>query len=427
MPQNLYPPSVLATVAALPPVPARPYPKMASSTQPPLRLSTTLNNNNNNANSHSTMTPPTASSAESLAVAAAPVAWEDSTGDEKRCWICFLEEGEEPAPPITTNYQQQQQQQQQQSQRTATSPPPPIWVRPCKCKNSLKYAHETCLLRWITEKQGPLTPDVRCPACGHTYVLAESRDVLLSALTLVDKTVAAVVPYVTLAGVSLAFYIVSTTYGAYAVMTMCGPDVGERVLSENNWGWRTWVGLPMIPISLICSRLTAADAALPLLPFLVLGNDHIRLSFPPSPALTVCILPWARLAYNAVWDKLAPLVDRFFTRKARKQGLEGGMSGGAEQVEDPPVEDGEEEYPLARRDGQRLVLGSLFLPAASQLMGTLLGTLPYLRHRLPSDAFHRNVLGGALLVLCKDMSTAVYRAHRKRQRRTRRVLDYRGD
>ncbi|TPX64963.1 hypothetical protein SpCBS45565_g05492 [Spizellomyces sp. 'palustris'] len=332
------------------------------------------------------------------------VAWEDSTGDEKRCWICFVEEREEDVSKKVR------------------------WVRPCKCKNSLKFAHEDCLLRWISEKQGPITTDVKCPACGHVYAIEESTDVVLAILTFVDKSIQSVVPYVTLAGVSMAFYVVSTTFGAYAVMTMCGPDEGERILSEANWGWRTWIGLPLIPIGLVCSRLTAADAALPLLPFLVLGNDQIRLSLPPSPALTVCLLPWARLLYNGVWATIWPWIERIGRHTPARNGAvrSGGAVGQAAVAGQQEEEEDVQEFSIGRRDGQRLVLGSLLLPAVSSLMGTLLGSIPWVRNKVP-DPFHRNILGGCLFVVCKDVASAVYRAHKKRQRRTRRVREYRGD
>ncbi|KAJ3060351.1 hypothetical protein HK102_009562, partial [Quaeritorhiza haematococci] len=76
------------------------------------------------------------------------------------------------------------------------------------------------------------------------------------------------------------------------------------------------VGLPLIPIALVCSRFTIADSLLPLLPLIVFGNQRIRLGIgsagaaqsgaglqgPPSPALAVVILPWARMAYNNFWS-----------------------------------------------------------------------------------------------------------------------------
>ncbi|KAJ3100762.1 hypothetical protein HDU97_001933, partial [Phlyctochytrium planicorne] len=61
---------------------------------------------------------------------------------ELRCWICFEDE--------------------KKGERVR-------WVSPCKCKSSLKYVHEECLLRWIAEKEGPIQGEVKCPACAHAY------------------------------------------------------------------------------------------------------------------------------------------------------------------------------------------------------------------------------------------------------------------
>lgn len=133
------------------------------------------------------------------------------------------------------------------------------------------------------------------------------------------------------------------------------------------------MGLPLIPIGLVCSRLTAADAALPLLPFLVLGNDSIRLSFPPSPALTLCLLPWARLVYNNAWKSLWPWVERLSGRGGATSGRTGpsgtplAAGDGAVAAQDEAEEEEGQEFSIGRRDGQRLVLGSLFLPGEFSL------------------------------------------------------------
>ncbi|RKO86065.1 hypothetical protein BDK51DRAFT_31958 [Blyttiomyces helicus] len=237
------------------------------------------------------MALPASSTAPAVPPSDATTPWEDLEGEEKRCWICFVEEREEIA-----------------AMAKMPSAGAVRWVTPCRCKNSLKV--DACFdgtdrylimcmgtgISAISEKEGPATSKVKCPACGHPYTIEEPRDLLLSVFGYVDQAIQSVVPYVTLTGVSLAFYVVSTTFGAYAVMTICGPEQGDQILNEHAWGWRTWIGLPLIPITLVCSRLTAADTMLPLLPFLVIGDERIRVTFPPSPSFVVCLLPWAR--YN---------------------------------------------------------------------------------------------------------------------------------
>mgnify|MGYP006899218385 CR=1 FL=1 len=75
----------------------------------------------------------------------------------------------------------------------------------------------------------------------------------------------------------------------------------------------TAVNLPLIPISLVLSRTPLIDSLLPFLPLTLvlsthththapfsydpIGIDDLSLRWPPSPTLTVCLLPWLRLLY----------------------------------------------------------------------------------------------------------------------------------
>jgi len=67
--------------------------------------------------------------------------------DGKRCWICLGEEGE---IDISSGLQQD-------------------WIRPCKCTGSMSYAHHTCLLKFIYEKEGPLENPVKVYNEGFSF------------------------------------------------------------------------------------------------------------------------------------------------------------------------------------------------------------------------------------------------------------------
>lgn len=46
------------------------------------------------------------------------------------------------------------------------------WVRPCRCRGSTKWVHQTCLQRWVDEKQrGNSTARVACPQCNAEYLI----------------------------------------------------------------------------------------------------------------------------------------------------------------------------------------------------------------------------------------------------------------
>ena len=194
------------------------------------------------------------------------------------CWICFSSEEETPHAQ---------------------------WVSPCRCSGDTKWAHERCLLTWITRKQvesreegtdlpllvvpnqsEPLSSDevqrlleqagnvIKCPQCHTPYQvilppLARNpiTTLLLSAYSSASSFVdSIVVPYSTVLGTSYIFVLSSVTYGVYAVTTMCGIDdpLTEWVFGRHgngSWGWRGWRGW----VSL---------ASMPWISLMVVGTGH---------------------------------------------------------------------------------------------------------------------------------------------------------
>ncbi|KAI9312938.1 hypothetical protein BX666DRAFT_788971 [Dichotomocladium elegans] len=69
------------------------------------------------------------------------------------------------------------------------------------------------------------------------------------------------------------------------------------------------------------------------------------------------------------------------------------------------------------------VLGALLWPTISSLVGSCLNHVKWVRHYFP-EPFHRNILGGCLFVVVKDMANLLYRYERLKQRRSRRVRNY---
>ena len=47
----------------------------------------------------------------------------------------------------------------------------------CKCKGSLRYVHNDCLLKWINTKSS--NEEKRCPQCMHKYTLKTRYDTIL--------------------------------------------------------------------------------------------------------------------------------------------------------------------------------------------------------------------------------------------------------
>ncbi|KAI8622534.1 hypothetical protein BC830DRAFT_1088700 [Chytriomyces sp. MP71] len=348
--------------------------------------------------------PQDATSPASQAVAEAQLRQQihSSSQSLRTCWVCLGDEvAESPS-----------------SQAAGTSSPaqlPPIWVHPCRC-NGLD-AHHACLLRWVAERRAS-HPDqpVRCPACLHVYAIDEEVDLVAAFVAGCDRAVRLMLPYATFTALSATLYIMSTAYGAYAIVATCGPELADAILNDDGvWASRTWIGLPMIPFALVASRLDIADNVLPVLPFLILSNNHpIEVAFPPSPTVTLCMLPWARAVYKETWR----LIYHFTLTKASSPSIstsasvfappsprvdttvgEGETAGGAPTGFPPPA--------IPRRPGAptflpRLLMGSLLLPAVASFAGAVLGLFPAVRRALP-NVFLRSVVGGSIVILARDM------------------------
>lgn len=61
------------------------------------------------------------------------------------CWVCFATEEDDTEA---------------------------AWVRPCRCRGTTKWVHQSCLQRWVDEKQkGNSTAKVACPQCNTEYII----------------------------------------------------------------------------------------------------------------------------------------------------------------------------------------------------------------------------------------------------------------
>ncbi|KAG0090833.1 hypothetical protein BGZ92_002105 [Podila epicladia] len=297
------------------------------------------------------------------------------------------------------------------------------WVKPCQCT---LISHEDCLLDWIDKnRQQFARKQVRCSVCNTVYRLAEPSSLLLNIYSSFDSLVHAGIPYLTFLGLTCSVLITSTTYGAYAVLTVCGTEEGERLLgSPNPWGWRVWTGLPLIPVILIFSRTKLIDSFMPLIPLLIVGNDQLQVTFPPSPALTLSVMPWVRMAYNSLWSEM---VGRLETQWRNQQIAAAGVARLARGGANPGQREGggeEEEISFFdRKDLGRTIVGALLMPAISSICGSFLGHFSFVRSRIP-DNFHRNILGGCLFVVVKDLAGLFGTYQELKRKRVRRIREY---
>ncbi|RKP10201.1 hypothetical protein THASP1DRAFT_28002 [Thamnocephalis sphaerospora] len=316
--------------------------------------------------------------------------------ERRKCWICFGEEGEGDDKESR-------------------------WVKPCHC--SLE-SHEECLLNWISENQkGIPLKKVRCPQCQAVYVLVEQRSLFMEIMSNCEVVVRSTVPYITILGFACSTLVTSTTYGAYVVLTMCGTEYGEYLLGgPNPWGWRVWVGLPMIPAGLIMSRIKSLNSFMLLFPLSIVGGPHFRLTWPPRPAATVALLPWIRMAYNGIYSLAFDRMERRWNQElSRNTNVDSNALGLAALLNDDGNVD-EDALFEGMYSMVRSVIGALLLPAVASFCGSLLGRIGFVRSRV-TDPFNRSVLGGCLFIVAKDLINLLYKYQRVTHRRSRRVRD----
>ncbi|KAF9235898.1 hypothetical protein BU15DRAFT_89381 [Melanogaster broomeanus] len=160
----------------------------------------------------------------------------------------------------------------------APESPARAWTHPCTCT---LIAHESCLLRWIQSSQSTrsrASNALKCPQCGTAYELTSYNPWLLrwlnignKGLSMVGRVVSVGSLTVLVVGLGTGMYILSTTYGAYALQEFLGAEMFDLLLTDDpsNWPWHSFINLPLIPLALIISRLPLKSSVTPLVPLLL--------------------------------------------------------------------------------------------------------------------------------------------------------------
>uniref|UniRef100_A0A669D0D6 E3 ubiquitin-protein ligase MARCHF5 n=1 Tax=Oreochromis niloticus TaxID=8128 RepID=A0A669D0D6_ORENI len=148
---------------------------------------------------------------------------------DRSCWVCFATDEDD---------------------RTAE------WVRPCRCRGSTKWVHQTCLQRWVDEKQrGNSTARVACPQCNAEYLIVFPKlGPVVYVLDLADRLISKAGPFAA-AGIMVgSIYWTAVTYGAVTVMQVVGHKEGLDVMERADPLFLL-IGLPTIPVMLILGKM----------------------------------------------------------------------------------------------------------------------------------------------------------------------------
>jgi hypothetical protein len=387
--------------------------------------------------------------------------------EPRKCWICYVDETED-------------------------TPTSSRWRSPCPCALT---AHESCLLDWVADMEAPNSrrkkPKIQCPQCKKDIIIARPRNLVVDGVKAVERfSSKLVVPSIllTLAG---SVYTCATVHGYTSAVLIFGTEEFEALVRDPASMSAKWMaGFPLIPIVLILSRTTLADNILPALPILFFASripahhtqPSISTLWPPSPAITFALLPYARGVYNDLWRRLFAEKEKRWTKEVQPRAGEGdsgqnqeenhhgpGFEWNLEMVVDEEIEEVPEQNGQAqqvqdnaagaeannnaaqpqRRNGQRqehnliltgsriadVVMGALAFPAIASIMGELLKfglprswtqPLPFYGRRpgLLHTKWGRSIIGGCLFVVMKD-TLLLYSKYRLAQdHKKRRVMNY---
>ncbi|XP_018579920.1 E3 ubiquitin-protein ligase MARCH5 isoform X1 [Anoplophora glabripennis] len=155
-----------------------------------------------------------------------PVENKEST---RYCWVCFATDEEDTEA---------------------------AWVRPCKCRGTTKWVHQSCLQRWVDEKQkGGNLGKVTCPQCQTEYIIVfPNMGILVLLLDTVDSFIYKGCPFLAAGIVVGAIYWCAVTYGAITVMQVVGQKEGLSVMEQAD-PLVLLIGLPAIPVALVLGKM----------------------------------------------------------------------------------------------------------------------------------------------------------------------------
>ncbi|KAH8387613.1 hypothetical protein KR093_008154, partial [Drosophila rubida] len=156
----------------------------------------------------------------------------ENGNEERMCWICLNTDEE-----ATMRHQHSSD-----------------WLQPCRCRGTNKWVHESCLSRWIDEKQ-QLNPDVpvTCPQCHTEYIIVMPPVCRFDAiLERVEKTYGLLCPSILMGMLATVVYIATLSYGALTMHQIAGYERSLQMMKEDPT--LLMIVLPSVPAALLLLR-----------------------------------------------------------------------------------------------------------------------------------------------------------------------------
>lgn len=268
--------------------------------------------------------------------------------EERCCWICFATEEDNKLA---------------------------AWVQPCQCRGTTKWVHQSCLHRWIDEKQkGNALRSVSCQQCQTEYIIVYppmgNFAVILEGF---DNIVKRLSPFIAAGAIVGSIYWTAVTYGAVTVLQIVGHKKG-LALMENGDPLVLLIGLPAIPVGLVLGRM-------------------IR------------------------WEEAVLRIIRNKRSVARKFPLMSLIVPYPDEEEDDQNQNQTAPSMSDALSVTRILCGALLLPTISSLVGRLL-------FESVENTLHRTLLGGLTFITVKGILKIYLKQQQYSRKRERKVVDY---
>ena len=245
----------------------------------------------------------------------------------------------------------------------------PTLIRVCKCKGSIAV-HEQCVIKYIAQGK------IECPLCHYKFQLITKRNLvtILYKLSYFFKRFnSRMTPYITISVLSFGCLSVSCTYGLFAIYTLHGPFMLNPTLK---------LYTPLIPMMTITSCIYDTSATLPFFLY------PLAMGLRVNPLIS--LLPFGYKAYD--------LTKRFIIRNIDSESASMPLDG--------------------------TISRSLLFPITCYVAGTLLNLIKpgWIPNRL-----YRNITGGLLMILGKDLFGIAYQLIRKKFQNQIHVMQLKND
>ncbi|XP_043652229.1 E3 ubiquitin-protein ligase MARCHF5 isoform X2 [Drosophila teissieri] len=298
---------------------------------------------------HTTMTVPPASANNTTDVSTAVQVGVDGGEAERCCWICFATD---------------------EDNRLAA------WVKPCQCRGTTKWVHQSCLYRWIDEKtqKGNALRTVSCPQCQTEYIIVfPQMGKFGGALEAIDNLIKRLSPFLAAGFFVGSLYWTAVTYGAVTFLQIVGHEHGMSIMEAGD-PLVLLIGLPAIPVGLVLGRLIRWEDALLRL---------IR-----NRGTVVRKFPFVSLIYPNLQEEDQQSITNPAT---------------------PALSD-----PVS---ATRVFCGALLLPTISSIVGRIL-------FDTVDNTLHRTLLGGLTFITVKGILKIYLKQKQYGRRKKRRIVDY---